>query len=242
MLRFGTSSRSRRSNARNWLPQALRDVLRRARDRWRRPRQQRELWALAPASPKKIVIGSAGSRFKGWVSTDENVLDLLQEETWSPYFSRDDLDAILAEHVWEHLDAGEAKEAARICFQFLKPGGHLRVAVPDGLHPDPSYIEAVRPGGTGAGAEDHKVLYTYASLRDLFVDTGFDVRLQEYFDEHGRFHSHEWDPADGMILRSKRFDSRNSPGQLFYTSIILDALKPDPARAPSSSGAPAAPT
>lgn len=34
----------------------------------------------------------------------------------------------------------------------LKPGGYVRVAVPDGFHPDPAYIEMGRPGGYGTGS------------------------------------------------------------------------------------------
>jgi len=109
---------------------------------------------------------------------------------------------------------------------FLKPGGYLRVAVPDGFHPDPEYVEWVRPGGTGPGSDDHKVLYTYATFRDLFEKIGFDVVLHEYFDESGQFHFTDWAPSDGMIERSKRYDSRNANGRLAYTSIILDAVKP----------------
>ncbi len=142
------------------------------------------------------------------------------------FFQPSSLDAILAEHVWEHLHPYEAVVAAKMCYAFLKPGGYLRVAVPDGFHPDDSYRDAVKPGGTGAGADDHKVLYTYLSFRDVFINAGFDVRLQEYFDEHGEFRCNDWDPSEGMIQRSKRFDPRNSSERLAYTSIILDAIKP----------------
>ena len=41
------------------------------------------------------------------------------------------------------------------------PGGNFRIAVPDGFHTDPSYIENVKPGGTGEGSEDHKNLFNY---------------------------------------------------------------------------------
>jgi predicted SAM-dependent methyltransferase len=172
------------------------------------------------------VIGSSGTRIDGWVSTDQEVLNLLEKESWATFIERDSLDAILAEHVWEHLHPHEAVIAAMTCYTFLKPGGYLRVAVPDGFHPEKSYIDAVRPGGTGAGADDHKVLYTITSFRDLFINAGFDVRPLEYFDEHGQFHCSDWSPSDGVIRRSKRFDSRNAPERLAYTSIILDAVKP----------------
>ena len=60
----------------------------------------------------------------------------------------------------------------------------------------------------------------------VFASVGFDITLLEYFSENGVFHYHEWNPDDGMITRSKRFDSRNATRELTYTSIILDARKP----------------
>jgi hypothetical protein len=69
---------------------------------------------------------------------------------------------IKAEHVWEHLMPEQGATAARICHRFLRPGGYVRVAVPDGLHPDPKYVEWVRPGGSGLGAWDHTVLHRAA--------------------------------------------------------------------------------
>ena len=81
-------------------------------------------------------------------------------------------------------------------------------------------------GGMGAGADDHKVLYTCETFRGLFERAGFQVEPLEYFDSTGAFHAVEWDPAAGMIHRSKRFDERNQSGRLNYTSIILDARKP----------------
>lgn len=188
--------------------------------------QKRAVRACAKARPRNIIVGAAGIGYPGWVVTDREVIDLLREETWGQYFVHDSLDAILAEHVWEHLSPEEAATAARNCHRFLRPGGYLRIAVPDGLHPDRSYIDAVKPNGSGAGADDHKVLYDYHSLSDVFTSSGFQIRLYEYFDESGTFHHCDWDPADGMIQRSRRFDSRNSTGRLAYTSIILDAVKP----------------
>src|SRR6476620_1394942 len=130
---------------------------------------------------------------------------------------------MLAEHVWEHLTADEALSAARTCFTYLRPGGYLRIAVPDGLHPDPAYQAQSMVGGRGPGGgpNDHKVLYTYATLRGLFEFAGFQVELYEYFDEEGAFHYHRWDERDGKIRRSKRFDHRNRGGRLGYTSIVL---------------------
>jgi predicted SAM-dependent methyltransferase len=93
------------------------------------------------------------------------------------------------------------------------------------LHPNADYVAAVRPGGTGAGADDHKVLYTYRTLAQVFEGIGFSVELLEYFDEEGRFHANEWTTEAGLVRRSSRFDPRNTEGTLAYTSVILDAFK-----------------
>jgi predicted SAM-dependent methyltransferase len=101
----------------------------------------------------------------------------------------------------------------------------MRVAVPDGFHPDLQYIEDVRPGGTGFGADDHKVLYDHSTLSQLFEKAGFEVQLLEYFDRRGAFRRADWLENEGRINRSSRFDPRNQDGTLRYTSIILDARK-----------------
>jgi predicted SAM-dependent methyltransferase len=194
--------------------------------------QRRELkQALQDQPVKKIIAGASGTRFEGWLPTNKDILNLLVENDWAIYLKTNSLDAILAEHVWEHLSKNEAVVAATNCFKFLKPGGYLRVAVPDGLHPNTDYIEWVRPGGTGLGSDDHKVLYTYDTFSKVFTSAGFEVSLYEYYDEHGEFHNIDWDPAEGMIRRSKRFDKvtfdRSKSGGYFdFTSIILDARKP----------------
>jgi predicted SAM-dependent methyltransferase len=102
----------------------------------------------------------------------------------------------------------------------LKPGGYIRVAVPDGLHPDPSYREYIKPGGAAGGpVGGHLVAYTYKDLVSVFESAGFATQLLEYHDESGKFHVEEWNAADGMIHRSVRFDPRGA------VSIVLDARK-----------------
>ncbi|HXY37929.1 MAG TPA: methyltransferase domain-containing protein [Planctomycetaceae bacterium] len=178
------------------------------------------------ASPLRIVLGAGGLYDPGWIPTDVDVLDILDEWHWRRLFREGSIDALLAEHVWEHLTPDEGLRAAQNCHRFLRPGGYLRAAVPDGFHPSPEYIERVRPGGTGPGANDHKLLYNNASFRSLFESAGFQVELLEYFDSASQFHATDWDPARGKIDRSQRFDERNKGGRLVYTSLILDARKP----------------
>ena len=176
-------------------------------------------------SSLKLVVGAERVFDGGWIPTDIEYLNFLNKCHWKRYFKKNSIDAILAEHVWEHLTIEDGLMAAKQCFQYLKPGGYLRVAVPDGYHPDPEYIEWIKPGGVGSYSYDHQVLYNYKTFRDVFEKAGFKVNLLEYFDQEGKFHFIEWDPLEGTIHRSRRFDDRNKDGNLRYTSIILDAYK-----------------
>ena len=124
--------------------------------------------------------------------------------------------------------AVEALSAARTCLTYLRPGGYLRIAVPDGHHLSSTYLEWVRVGGAWSGqlTNDHKVLYTYKTLVALLRTPGFELSFTEYFDEAGAVSLPDWDPQQGNIRRSKRFDKLNKGGSLTYTSIVLDAIKP----------------
>ncbi len=173
-----------------------------------------------------IVIGASGVADKEWIATEQSWLDITMYYSWLKFFIPGQIDRILAEHVLEHLDPSETIQAIRNFYTFLRPGGYIRIAVPDGNHPSPQYIENVRPGGTGAGALDHKVLFTYSSIEEIFRNEGFSVRGLEYFSESGEFHALRWNPEDGMIFRSYLHDERNMDGINAYSSIIIDAHKP----------------
>lgn len=177
-------------------------------------------------TPLRLVIGASQVFESGWVGTEIETLNLLRPSHWERCFRPASIDALLAEHVWEHLTVKQGTEAAARCHEYLKPGGYLRLAVPDGYHPDAGYRDAVRPGGTGPGADDRRVLYSHQLLTAILEHVGFQVRLLEYFDADGQFHAEPWEPADGKILRSMRFDRRNRDGQLGYTSLMVDAIKP----------------
>ncbi len=235
--------------------QATRGIRRMRRRYYRKYGQDRLEKMLATAPHKRVVIGAWSRYDEGWIPTQRDFLDLTKPEDWQRFFQPDSVDAMLAEHVWEHLTPTEGLAAARTCYKYLKPGGYLRVAVPDGLHPDRDYIETVKAGAhepeTGGSfgestspaavldgnAANHKALYTYRTLEELFEAAGFRVTVYEYFDEAGQFHSEEWNRDLGTIWRSKRFDPRNKNGKLAsvypgtlgdylsYSSIILDAVK-----------------
>ena len=175
--------------------------------------------------PINMVVGSMYSVYKGWIHSDIETLNLLRQSDWAKYFDENSIDRILAEHVWEHLTPEEGKLAFKHCYMYLKPGGFLRVAVPDGYHTSEDYINYVKPGGTGEGADDHKILYNYQIMSGFLEEIGFTVKPLEYFDENGQFHKNPWRVEDGMVRRSADHDDRNKGGKLGYTSLIIDAYK-----------------
>lgn len=178
------------------------------------------------SGPINVVIGASGKGNIGWLSTERLWLDITKSDDWSKFFEHNQIHRILAEHVLEHLTPLELEGAIRNFHLFLRPGGSVRAAVPDGNHVSDAYIQRVKPGGYGAGSDDHKVLYTFAVLRDIFLSHGFTVTGLEYFDDSGYFHHSTWNVEDGYIRRSLAHDERNEPGTNNYSSIILDARKP----------------
>lgn len=175
--------------------------------------------------PIKVVVGSSGYFEEGWLGTDRDSLNILELKDWAFLFRNQLIDNILAEHVWEHLTQEDGLAAAKLCYRFLRKGGRLRIAVPDGYFPDQAYIENVKVGGIGPGAEDHKVLYTINTLSQLLIEAGFTISPLEYFDSNGVFHNKEWDPKEGFIHRSAKYDQRNTSQSLAYTSLIIDGIK-----------------
>jgi len=177
----------------------------------------------------RIIIGASSQQYPGWIQTQEDELNLTNRAHWTARFQPGTISRILAEHVWEHLLPDDAATAARMCFEFLRPGGFVRVAVPDGLFPDEAYQRIVQVGGPGPAdhpAASHHVVYDYRTLPGVFARTGFDVRLLEWWDERGEFHAEPWNEREGFIYRSARFDHRNQGGRFGFTSLIVDAVKP----------------
>ena len=178
---------------------------------------------------KKVILGAGNCSYEGWIQTQEKDLNLLDKrEFYKCFQAEESVDAFLAEHVFEHLTIDEGVKAAENLYIFLKKGGYARIAVPDTYFKNESYHNMCKPGGPGPiehPAYTHKVFYDYKTLETVFKSAGFEIDLLEYCDEKGRFHFNYWNPKQGMIGRSLRFDTRNNNGKLGMVSIIIDAIK-----------------
>lgn len=167
-----------------------------------------------------VIIGASSQDYLGWIRTQKEELDLTTRSDWEARFRPGSISRVLAEHVWEHLDLAEASVAAGICFHFLRPGGFVRCAVPDGLFPDEAYQRIVQVGGPGAvhhPAAGHKVVYDYRSLPALFGAARFEVMLLEWWDVEGEFHA-----------RSGTNERDSSTGRRALTTVIGTAATGSP--------------
>lgn len=167
-----------------------------------------------------VIIGASSQDYPGWIRIQEEELDLTRGSDWEARFRPGSISRVLAEHVWEHLDPAEGSVAANICFDFLRPGGFVRCAVPDGLFPDEAYQRIVQVGGPGAvhhPAAGHKVVYDYCSLPALFGAARFEVMLLEWWDVEGEFHA-----------RSGTNERDSSIGRRALTTVIGTAATGSP--------------
>ena len=174
----------------------------------------------------KLIIGAGGKKQDGWISTEQSQLDLFNREDFARVLmGAVGYECILMEHVLEHIPQKDMPTVIKNCFDFLSINGRLRIAVPDGYHPDKEYIDYVKPGGTGAGADSHTVLFNYLVLTNLMENAGFKTVPLEWWDEHNMFHASPWNEIDGNIERCLANDPRNRDGKPHYTSLIMDGIK-----------------
>lgn len=199
-----------------------------------RPRGQSRELSLALM---KIIIGANGTTQPGWLSLERSQLDLLDRDTWARLFQPGSVDAVLTEHVLEHLTPKEAGWAARNVYEFLRPGGYWRIAVPDANNPRKWYQFCSRPGSLlhlianvlyTPGEPFHQVFYEHCSLTSLLTNVGFVPRLLEWYDGEGRFHRERWSLMDGEVRRSfghPYVTSGQGLGGVYNLSLIVDAKK-----------------
>ncbi len=202
-------------------PKALRESgLYRQLSRKRRLRNLRNL--ISTSKPLKVILGAGPTLFPGWIQTDKEILDVTSPSDWSALFERESIDSLLSEHMLEHLSEDECKIALGECYRYLKSGGLFRVAVPDGYRRDPVYVAEASPPNDG-----HQVFFNVETLTAALQSAGFTTTPLEYFDAQEQFHAVPWDEKDGLIQRSARFDKQHEfqRGELFYTSVIVDARK-----------------
>lgn len=137
--------------------------------------------AESPASlgdPVKLNIGAGGVDLPGYIPIDRKLgleaypLEGVEDGT---------VDEIRASHVLEHFATGEVYAVLKHWFDKLKPGGRLRLAVPDFQHIAARYLDAPGDrkmclayafGGQTDDNDFHRAGFDYATLRGLMKYVG----------------------------------------------------------------------
>ena len=206
--------------------------------RWKIPNMQKALVYFSRrqtiripvvlGTPIKIIIGAAMTSQVGWYSTNEQWLDIAREADWQRVFQgKALLTHVLAEHVFEHLTPDETLEALRLVARHMHTGGRIRIAVPDGYNPDPTYIHHVGIAGIGADAKDHKQLLNCDSLMQYLHEAGFEPELKEGYHPSGELEQQPLGAEAGLVIRS-RCNARTMAGRSGWdfvdanTSLVVD--------------------
>ena len=177
-----------------------------------------------------IILGAALTNQKGWFSTNEDWLDISNEEHWNKLFkSKKRVKRVLAEHVFEHLTIDEMRNSLRLIFANMVNGGSLRIAVPDGNNPNPEYRKYCGVDGIGADASDHKQFLTYELLSKEVERTGFHHNLIEGYLENKELVLKKFNNNLGRVIRTRSNKNiRPKDGWDFpdaNSSLILDCIK-----------------
>jgi predicted SAM-dependent methyltransferase len=172
--------------------------------------------------PLKIILGSSITGFKEWLSTDLPHFDITRQEDWAYLFEEGTIDNLLAEHVFEHLTLSQAKNALLNIRKYLKRSGVFRIAVPDGYHFSPEYIDYCRPGGSGPGCDDHKLLWNMDLLNKTAQECGLKINLLQFYNSNHDFTDSYQDDENGTIGRTYAKMQINQSTPFAISSLIAD--------------------
>ena len=146
---------------------------------------------------------------------------------------------ILCEHVFEHIPAAELPGLLVEFHRVLRPGGWVRIAVPDYGHPRQIKFmeEGLRLGQPDSTNRRHITFTNYAMMRDLAFASPFGGGIfYEFWDDIGGAVHHVSLPLSfkmGLVKRSsihnahhRRSGGRPRPSR--STSVVFDLVKREP--------------
>ena len=168
-----------------------------------------------------LVIGASDTKYLGWISTNIEELNMINEKDYQYYFSKKNIDRILLEHVVEHIEYDDFIQFLTIVKKYMRAGGNIRIAVPDAYHASQYYRELTKVNGAGPGADDHKFFYSIDDFEIIAKQLGFGINKLEYFDYRGNFHQLDYDFKNGYISRcAKNYKGGFSNSKAEYNKMI----------------------
>jgi predicted SAM-dependent methyltransferase len=164
------------------------------------PLERRRAAELQSRTPLRIHPGCQNVRKEGWVNVD--LAGYPVELRWNLLrplpFAAGTVDAVFHEHLLEHFSLSDGFHLARDWHRVLKPGGVLRIGVPDAGTYVSSYAEgdgetlkALRPeAATKLLAVSalfywphHRTMYDFETMQLVLVAAGFEHVEQREFEE-----------------------------------------------------------
>lgn len=175
----------------------------------------------------KVILGAAEINQSGWLSTNEQWLDITKRKDWIDIFrKRKKIVATVSERFCQHLTYREMCLVLDNINEFSNANVHIRVAVPDGCNPNHEYIGKVTICGTGDYATDHKQLLDVNIFFCALESKGFKPALVEGYSEDCTLIQSSWTSKFGFILRSRQNKGISNWDFIDAdTSPIVDAIK-----------------
>lgn len=125
----------------------------------------------------RLNIGAGRYEIPGFISIDRKN----GTEAYPLEFDDKSVDEIVASHILEHFSHLEVGKVVEHWFQKLKPGGRIRIAVPDFenlakryLAGDSVYLQGYVMGGHVDADDRHGCLFDRESLEELMIAVGFE--------------------------------------------------------------------
>ena len=184
------------------LPAGLRPVVRNTATRLLQKQQRKKAAEMLASGISRLHLGCGATHLDGWINIDlfgtkaDVYLDLRNPLP----FEDASVDAVFHEHLIEHLPYAAALGFTRECARVLKPGGVLRMAMPDFRRYAESYL-------SGQGLIDSKRPNRPTRL----------LAFSEVFYEHG--HLSMWD-AETLEALATEAGLETFAESAFGTSIL----------------------
>ena len=178
------------------VPKSLRFRVRTASTRLVSPLQRRRARSLP--RPVRLHLGSSAELKEGWINVDllGDPVDLAWNLTTPLPFEDGSAAAVFSEHLLEHLTLRQGMALAEESFRLLRPGGVLRIGVPDAhayarsyFDSSDEFLERMCPGApTRLLAmqyvyyyEGHRTMYDFDTLAVVMRAAGFAAPVQRQF-------------------------------------------------------------
>lgn len=166
-----------------------------------------------------LHLGCGDVKIPGFINVDleyRHHIDYIADVSKLHMFKDDTVSLIYASHILEHFGRHEVKRVLAEWYRVLKPGGTLRLAVPDFLsivlayekgHPIEELMGLLY-GGQDSKLNYHQVCFDYKYLEKLLKEVGFtEVKLYEWqdtihkkFDDFSQAYLPHMDKEKGLLM------------------------------------------